>query len=417
MASIPITGVRLRTLGDFDSDGNSDFVWTDRGESLGAWEYDPVGQTVSSTFLTPPSSFADWTIYGSAHFSNANGSNLAFDQMLMKAPNGVMTLQWLSGSVYTGINIIGAAQDNSAHSNPPALWQNINYISAGQFTNNGAVNFLVSDANNHLLDWYIDSTYRLQGADLTATSGHTRANKAFVGAGNFIDNGVTNFLVHNTPDGHLYHWFITPENKLGGVDLTATSGQNWVNKQLIAIGNFDDRAPVGHNEWLVRVNDPTSPLHNHILEWWITDKNQLTGIDLSAPANPSLPKTLWSDNYELLTVGSFDNNANGEVQLLVRNLIDQHLLEWWITPDGAITGIDLTQNSGNIIPTNVQFLDNRHYNDANGSTHLDELLMRNTEDGNFYEWWTATGLDGKTIITGVPLADPPASAGFDWLVV
>jgi hypothetical protein len=34
-----------------------------------------------------------------------------------------------------------------------------------------------------------------------------------------------------------------------------------------------------------------------------------------------------------------------------------------------------------------------------------------------FEWWTADGPNGKTIITGVQLTDPPTSAEFDWLLV
>jgi hypothetical protein len=65
--------------------------------------------------------------------------------------------------------------------------------------------------------------------------------------------------------------------------------------------------------------------------------------------------------------------------MLVTNTVDHHLYEWWITPQGQLTGIDL-----GAAWSNVQFLGNSHYNSASA---YDELLVRNTVDGHFYEWW------------------------------
>jgi hypothetical protein len=382
--------IDITAVGDFNNNGEPDFVWVRQRDNLMVmWEYDPTAQTVGTTILGDAT---DWVTFGSAHFSNANGSNASASQMLMAGPNSIMTLWWVGNGALTGVLI-------NDPNNPPPLWQNVNYIAAGQFTNNGGpniTNFLVSNVtDNHLYDWWIGSNNTLQGVDLTATSNVSWAGIDFVATGQFVNNGVTNFLVSNSTDQHLYDWWITPQNQLTGVDLTATSGASWLDRGLVAIGNFDGNAPNGNAEWLVR-NTPD----NHLYEWWIDSTNTLQGIDLTATSN--IP---WA-GVELIAVGRFDNNSTG-AEMVVRNVNDQHLYEWWLTPQGGLSEVDLTQNSG--IGGDVQILGSSHYNN---SSALDQLLVWDTNNGNFYQWWTV-GSGATTKVTGVVLGATGSATSSD----
>ena len=82
----------------------------------------------------------------------------------------------------------------------------------------------------------------------------------------------------------------------------------------------------------------------------------------------------------------------------MRNTVDNHLYEWWITPQGQLDGIDLGLHW-----TNVQLMGTSHFNNLSAN---DELLVHNTADGHFYEWWIASnqlqGVDlGVSVSSGV----------------
>src|SRR5262249_61050708 len=61
----------------------------------------------------------------------------------------------------------------------------------------------------------------------------------------------------------------------------------------------------------------------------------------------------------------------------------------WIGANNLLTGIDLGAHW-----LNVQLIGNSHYNNNSANN---ELLVRNTADNHFYEWWIAgnqlTGVD------------------------
>jgi hypothetical protein len=90
--------------------------------------------------------------------------------------------------------------------------------------------------------------------------------------------------------------------------------------------------------------------------------------------------------------------------MLVQNTVDHHLYEWWITPQGTLTGIDLTASSG--IPwSNLQLIGNGQFNRANA---FDQLLVRNTSDGHFYQWWVNGGTLSGADLGAIP---PGGNAG------
>jgi hypothetical protein len=91
----------------------------------------------------------------------------------------------------------------------------------------------------------------------------------------------------------------------------------------------------------------------------------------------------------------------------VRNVNDQHLYEWWLTPQGGLSGVDLTQNSG--IGGDVQILGSSHYNN---SSALDQLLVWDTNNGNFYQWWTV-GSGATTKVMGVVLGATGSATSSD----
>jgi hypothetical protein len=293
---------------------------------------------------------------------SAHFSNATTSQMLTDyTPDGTMTLWWVSNGALSGVDI-------------GQKWPNIGFITNGQFTTNGGANisdFLVTNlGDHHLYDWWIDGNSMLQGIDL----GAYWSNVALVAPGQFTTNGGTNLLVNNTLDNHLYDWWIDSNNTLQGIDL----GAQWSNVAAVATGQFTAN---GGTNLLVN-----NTLDNHLYDWWIDGSNALQGIDLGA---------FWA-NIQLVTVGRFDNNSSN-TEMLVRNTVDNHLYEWWITPQGQLDGIDLGLHW-----TNVQLMGTSHFNSISAD---DQLLVHNTVDGHFYEWWIGSnqlqGVDlGLSVSTG-----------------
>jgi probable HAF family extracellular repeat protein len=310
-----------------------------------------------------------WAVLGSGHFSDANGSSSTNSQMLMDyVPNGTMTLWWIGAGAVTGIDL-------------GQRWINVGFIGAGQFVTTPGVltNFLVTNlTDHHLYDWWITPQNQLGGVDLTATSGASWSNVGLVAAGQFTANGGTNFLVNNTVDNHLYDWWINSNNTLGGIDL----GPYWSNVTLVGTGQFTTN---GGTNFLV-----TNTADHHLYDWWISGST-LGGIDLTATSGIS-----WS-NVQLVTVGQFDNRS-ATTELLVQNTVDHHLYEWWITSQGQLDGIDLGPYWAN-----VQLIGSGHYN---GNSANDELLVHNTVDGHYYEWWIANNQ-----LQGVDLGPSMSASG------
>jgi hypothetical protein len=354
---VPVIGaIGIAAVGDFNSNGNPDFVWRDSSASLSMFEYDATAQSVSNTGLGTVGS--GWSILGGAHFSNASTSQMLTDY----TPNGTMTLWWVSNGTLTGVDL---GQN----------WPNIGFITNAQFTDNGGANisdFLVTNlVDHHLYDWWIDGNNTLQGIDL----GPYWSNVAIVAPSQFTANGGTNLLVNNILDNHLYDWWIDANNTLQGIDL----GPYWSNVAAVATGQF-----VANTNTNLLV---TNTLDHHLYDWWISDNGVLQGTDLGA---------YWS-NVQLVTVGRFDNNSSN-TQMLVRNTLDHHLYEWWITAQGQLTGIDL-----GLYWVNVELMGNGHYNNASAN---DQLLIHNTADGHFYEWWIANNQ-----LQGVDLGLSVSTAG------
>jgi serralysin len=367
---LPVVSAR----GDFNSNALPDFVWRN-SSAMAMWQYDPTAQTVISNTLA--TNDPNWTVIGSAHFSNVNGSTAS--QMLMDyVPTGTMTLWWVNNALLAGINL-------------GANWPNIGSISTGQFTANGGPginDFLVHNlADGHIYDWWISAQNQLTGLDLTARSGPSWSNVSLIATGQFTANGGTNLLISNNLDHHLYDWWIDSNNTISGIDLTAASGISWTNVALVGAGQFTSN---GGTNFLVK-----NTANNHLYDWWIDSNgnSQLQGIDLTATSGIA-----WT-NLQLLAVGNFDNHTTNN-EFLVANTSDQHLYEWWITPQNTLTGIDLTASSG--IPwSNLQLIGNSHFNSASA---YDQLLVRNTSDGHFYQWW----VNGTTLAGNDLGAVPPA---------
>jgi hypothetical protein len=343
--------------GDFNGNGMHDYIWRDASADMTKWEYSATTQQVAQTDLGTVG--FSWNIVASDHFSNASTSQMLTQNVV----DGTMTLWWVSDAQQlTGANI-------------GQKWNGIDYIANGHFADFGGAgisNFLVTNtADHHLYDWWIDSDFKLQGIDL----GAAWPNISFVGSGEFTPNGKTDFLVSNTVDHHLYDWWIDPASgTLQGLDL----GAYWSNVGYIASGKFT--ANDGGNDNLLVFNQSD----HHLYDWWIDPTSHtLQGVDLGA---------YWS-NVEFLASGRFDNHTTN-AEILVRNTVDSHLYEWWIDPTShALTGIDLGAHPG------IEFIDSGHFNNANGSTTNDELLVHNTADGHLYEWWIANNqLSGTDLI-------------------
>jgi hypothetical protein len=86
--------------------------------------------------------------------------------------------------------------------------------------------------------------------------------------------------------------------------------------------------------------------------------------------------------------------------MLVQNTVDHHLYEWWITPQGQLTGIDLGPNWINVQAIGAP----QHYNN---NSPYDQLLIHNTSDGNFYQWWIS-----NNTLTGVNLGPSFSATAF-----
>jgi hypothetical protein len=260
-----------------------------------------------------------------------------------------MSLWWVENGQRVGVSI-------------GQVWNGIDYLANGQFTDNGGsgiANFLVTNAgDDHLYDWWIDANNQLQGIDL----GAAWSDKSLIGTGEFTTHGGTDFLVANDADHHLYDWWIDPtSNTLQGLDL----GAAWNNVEYVATGNFTAQGGGNDNFLVFNTSD------HHLYNWWIDPTSHtLQGLDLG---------TAWN-NVELLASGHFSDHTTSD-QILVRNTVDNHLYEWWIDPAShTLQGLDL----GPAWSGNYQLVDSGDFNNASPN---DELLVRNAADGHFYEWW------------------------------
>jgi hypothetical protein len=391
-----IVGPFLLASGIFNPNGNPDFVWTgDGGQGLSRWELNKSQLELTTTSIQPLWSVDQWTIYGAAHFiNNAFGptspasQNPSTSQMLMKNANGTMTLQWFDAQGnYTGRLITDLTYPDATKN---LAWTGINYLAAGPFRVSakqaGLTDFLVSDGNNHLLDYAINESNNTVFKIDLSLSGQSWSQKEFLVAGNFLNNtGVNSFVV--TSKDQILTWFINDSNQLSGFDTTP-AGDSWTNKQLITIGTFDNRAPTGRAEILFFDQS------NHIRELWVDPTTaKFTGVDTSA-----LPGGKLWQNKALLAVGRFDENS-ANTELLVRDTQNGHMLEWWFTPDG-IGEVDLTVTSG--VGTGIQIVSTGNY----FGSAFDDLLVRDTTNGNFYFW--------GTLVTqpGVPSSTPPELSVF-----
>jgi hypothetical protein len=353
---VMLGNVNIEAHGDFNSDGQRDAVWRDSNAAMTMWSYDATGQAVNSIGLGQIG--FSWSIVGSGNYIAASTS-----QMLVASTDGTMALWYVSSGNLTGINL-------GQH------WTGIGYIDSGGFTSNGLNNMLVfNQTDHHLYDWWVSGN-QLQGIDLGAYWN----NIGYIGQGQFTANGDTNLLVTNTTDHHLYDWWITSSGQLTGLDLGAV----WSNIAMVGTGQFTAN---GGTNFLV-----TNTVDHHLYDWWISPGGQLQGIDLGAH---------WS-NISLIAVGKFDSNTTN-TEFLVQNTVDNHIYEWWINPQGILTGIDLGLHWGN----NIQLIDSGHFNNQSANN---ELLVRNTTDGHFYEWWIS-GNQLQGVDLGVTASANASSSG------
>jgi hypothetical protein len=346
--------------GNFDGNLSlAEFIWRRTTDfHMGIWWYNPANQIVNTADFGTIDS--NWSVLGSAGFTPAAGTN---EQMLMDyAPAGLMTVWWVNRpSPFQPYQLTGISLGQR--------WINIGFVATSRFgqgpfaTHSGGFDFLVTNfTDHHLYDWWIDSSNKLQGIDL----GAVWANVSLVATGRFSDNnGNRTWLVSNDIDHHLYDWWITPQGQLTGIDL----GAYWSNVALVSDQFFSSFQ--SHQGFLV-----TNTIDHHLYDWWIGSNNaSLQGIDLGP---------VWS-NVELVATGTFDTNSQTATsfswEMLVQNTVDHHLYEWWLSPQGRLTGIDLGPYWNN-----VQLIGHDHYNNV---SNFDELLVRNTVDGHFYEWWIA----------------------------
>jgi hypothetical protein len=185
----------------------------------------------------------NWAVLGSGFFTFGTTTK----QMLMDyVPSGLMTIWWVNNGQLTGINL-------------GQKWVNVGYVATGAF---------VSTANR--------------------------------GGG-----GITDFLVSNLTDHHLYDWWIGSDSTLQGIDL----GPVWSNVSVVATGQFKFN-PNNLQHLLV-----SNTLDHHLYDWWIDSNNTLQGIDLGP---------VWS-NVNFVSIGP---TRNSQDSFLVANTVDHHLYDW-----------------------------------------------------------------------------------------
>jgi hypothetical protein len=304
--------------------------------------------------------------------------------MLMDyVPTGTMTLLWVANGQLTGLDL-------------GQRWTNAGLVATsvpaeGPFNPYRGLpepDFFVSNlTDHHLYDWWIGLDNKLEGIDL----GPYWSNIQLVASGpfrgsDFDPDHQSGILVQNTLDHHLYDWWLvydpsSPERaRLAGFDL----GPVWSNVTFVSL-----YPSLQQLSFLV-----ANTVDHHLYDWWISG-GALQGIDLGP---------YWS-NVQLVATGLFDDKHLGpgsDEEFLVQNTVDHHLYEWWVTPQGQLAGIDLGPYW-----VNVQLVGSGYYNVVSPGT-FDDLLVRNTLDGHFYEWWIANNqLQGVDLGPG---PDPIATA-------
>jgi hypothetical protein len=327
----------------------------------------------------------NWAVLGRGDFLYPSSNQPG--QMLMDyAPTGTMTLWWVDNGQLTGIDL-------------GQKWINVGLV-ATSVLGEGSFNpyrglpepdFFASNlTDHHLYDWWIGLDSKLEGIDLGPYWSNVQlfASGPFRGS-DFDPDHQSGILVQNTLDHHLYDWWTvyapsSPQRaQLAGVDLGA------VGSNVTFVSLYPSLQQLS---FLV-----ANTVDHHLYDWWISN-NTLQGIDLGP---------YWS-NVQFVAHGLFDVKTSGiDEEFLVQNTVDHHLYEWWVTPQGQLAGIDLGPYWANI-----QLVGTGYYNVVASGT-FDDLLVRNTLDGHFYEWWIANnqlqGLDLGTELVAVAQGAPSSA--------
>jgi hypothetical protein len=233
------------------------------------------------------------------------------------------------------------------------------------FNGDGLSDILWRDSNGLLFNWTATGNGAFAsnaGNFSTVISTEWRV----AGTGDFNGDGRVDILWRQDVTGHLLDWLATSN---GGF---TTNPQNFdssvpADVQIVGTGDFNGD---GRDDILFRKSDG-------LLFDWLGSGN---GSFTSNTANFS---TVISGEWRVISTGDF--NGDGLTDILWRQDVTGHLLDWLGTPNGGFT--TNPQNFDSSVPSNIHFTAT---GDFNGDGR-DDILWRD-DSGLLFDWLsTPTG--------------------------
>ena len=278
--AVPDATWSVAGLGDFNGDGNNDFLWRNQNGTLVDWTMNG-SQITSSQVVTfggsPAAPDSSWNVAGIGDF---NGDGKA--DVLWRNTNGSLVDWTMNGSQVTAsqqVTFGGSA------ATPDSSW---NVAGIGDFNGDGKADVLWRNANGSLVDWTMNGSQiaSSQAVTLGGTLATPDSSWSVAGIGDFNGDGKADVLWRNT-NGTLIDWTmngsqIANEQQVtfGGSPVSLSS--SW---QIAQIGDFNGN---GTSDILLRNT-------NGAMEEWSMNGSQIASASqVTFQGNPATPPNSWN---------------------------------------------------------------------------------------------------------------------------
>ena len=207
---------RVVGTGDFNAVGKTDLLFQKADGTLAMWYMDGGINMISSAYLEPASSGADWKAVAVADFNN-NGK----PDVLFQNKDGTLAVWYLNNGTLSGAAYLNPASPGSAN------WK---AVGTGDFNGDGQPDILLQNTDGTLAVWYMNGVTLLSGEYLTPSN--PGANWRVMGITDQNGDGKPDLLFQNSSDGSLAIWYMNGSKiSLGKLLKPSQAGGTW---QIVA---------------------------------------------------------------------------------------------------------------------------------------------------------------------------------------